>query len=395
MTSGANSIGFYVSGGLILLVGALKLPALMRRRSDTLLRAACLLLFSAGLLMLLAAPQSIVTLNRLTGIPNIAALLVYAVTMAFSGSSLMLIVNWRSVSAGQTRVITRLCATVYSLVIVVLVVLFWAGDTPVEQVTLFDAYYATTPFIREMIVLYLAAQAVAMTAAGFLCWRWSGQVRGSLRAGLYILAPAYLLIVVYDVMRLIAVSARWLGRDLDRLIEISPQFAAPACLLGATGFAVPLAGPRIAETARAIGDLRRLAPLWRQLQDVPTPGAVRATLPWWRTDPAVLLTGRKTALYDALLALAPHADPAVREAAHRSALRRGEDEGRASATADAAMILVARERQRTSSGRLPADVPPASWRSQDLPAISQALASPVVEEAVRTSRPSQKAAHHE
>lgn len=71
------------------------------------------------------------------------------------------------------------------------------------------------------------------------------------------------------------------------------------------------------------------------------------SLPWWRTPPAVLLTGRKTVLYDAILALTPYCDPDVREAALRAALRSGDDEARAAVTAEAAMILVARERQRT------------------------------------------------
>ncbi|MEU0196495.1 MAB_1171c family putative transporter [Streptomyces afghaniensis] len=396
MTSGPSSLGFYVYGFMLLLVCAMKIPAMVRRRHDTLLRAACLLLLAAGCLMIFAAPESIAALNRLTGITNLAAPVVYATTTAFAGASLLLIVNWRPAPPEQTRRLSRLCVTVYGLAIIAIAVLFWAGSTPTEQPTLFDAYYATTPFIREMIVTYLAAQGVAMMAASTLCWRWSREVHGSLRAGLRILAPAYLIIVCYDVLRLIAVTARWTGHNLDFLVDnVSPQLAAPACVLGALGFVLPLAGPRIAETARAVRQLWQLAPLWRVLQDIPTPGAVRAPLPWWRTPPAVLLTGRKTALYDAILALTPYCDPAVREAAYHTALRNEDDQARAAVTADAAMILVARERQRTMPEQLPETTHTLARRPQDLIPLSRSLASPVVQDFLQHYVPLQKAAHHE
>ncbi|MGW0190510.1 MAB_1171c family putative transporter [Streptomyces sp. NPDC003362] len=395
MTSGPSSLGFYVCGLMLLLVCAMKIPALARRRHDTLLRAACLLLFSAGCLMILAAPESIEGLNRLTGVPNFAAPVVYVTTTAFSGASLLLIINWRPAPPERTRRLSRLCVTAYSLTVLAIAVLFRAGSAPVAQPTLFDAHYATTPYIREMIVLYLVAQTVAMTAASTLCWRWSARVHGSLRAGLRILAPAYLIIVCYDVMRLVAVVARWTGHRLDFLVDrVSPLLAAPACVLGALGFAIPLAGPHVVETARVVRQLRQLAPLWRALRDVPTPGAIRASLPWWRTPPAVLLTGRRTALYDAILALSPYCDADVREAAYRAAVRDG-DASDAAVTADAAMILVARERQRALTDQ-PLDVGHgALWRPQDLVPISRALASSVVHDLLHHHVPPQKAAHHE
>ncbi|MET9151926.1 MAB_1171c family putative transporter [Streptomyces griseoflavus] len=397
MTSGPSSLGFYVYGAMLLLVCALKIPALLRRRHDTLLRAACLLLLAAGCLMIFAAPDSITALNRLTGITNFAAPVVYATTTAFAGASLLLIINWRPAPPERTRRASRLCVTAYGLTVLAIAVLFWAGDTPTEQPTLFDAHYATTPFIREMIVTYLTAQGVAMMTASILCLRWSREVHGWLRAGLRVLAPAYLIIVCYDVLRLTAVTARWTGHHLDFLVdEISPRLAAPASVLGILGFVLPLLGPRLADTTRAVRQLRQLAPLWRALRDTPTPGAIRVPLPWWRTPPAVLLTGRKTALYDAILALTPYCDPAVREAAHRTALRHTGDAAHAAVTADAAMLLAARERQRTTTPHRPPDTtPPLPHRPHDLIPLSRSLSSPVVQNFRHPRTPPQKAAHHE
>ncbi|WP_344013562.1 MAB_1171c family putative transporter [Streptomyces thermospinosisporus] len=398
MTSAPSSIGFYLYGALLLLVCALKIPALVRRPRDTLLRAACLLLLSAGLLMILAAPHSIAGLNRHSGIANVSAPVVYVMTTIFSGASLLLIINWRPAPAEQTRRLTRLCLVLYGAASLAIVLLFWAGDAPVEQRTLFDVHYAGTPCIREMIVLYLGAQGAAMTAASVMCWRWSAKVRGSLRAGLTILAVAYLLIVCFVVMRLCAVAARWTGHDLDFLVdEVSVLLSAPAAVLGALGFALPLAGPRLAETVRAIRQLRQLGPLWRALKDVPTPGAVRVPLSWWRNPPAVLLTGRKTALYDAILALTPHCDPEVRDAAHAAALRAGCGDADAARAAEAAMILVARERQRASPLR-PPDATGREVRhaqAQDLITLSRAVTSPLVHHIRDPYMPLQKAANHE
>ncbi|MFG3102273.1 MAB_1171c family putative transporter [Streptomyces sp. NPDC048182] len=389
MTSGSSNAVFYASGVGLLLVCALKVPALIRRRSDSLLRAACLLLLAGGCIMLLAAPRSIVELNRATGVTNFAAPVVYATTTAYSAASLLLIINWRPAPPDRTRRASRICVTVYSLVICALFALFRAGDAPVEQLTLFDAYYANTPYLREMIVTYLLSHGVAAMTTSILCWRWSKQVNGTLRTGLRFLAPAYLLHVCYDIMRLSAVAARWTGHhDLDFLIDqVSPTLAAPSAVLGAIGFALPLIGPRIAATTRIIRQLRHLTPLWQALRHVPTPGAIRTTLPWWRTPPAVLLTWRRTALYDALLALAPYYDHTVRRQAHHAARRKGHTEPTASAIADAAMILTARERQRT-----PPPPPPATgeaqiprWHPPDLVPVSLALTSPVVLDVLATT----------
>ncbi|MEV7521954.1 MAB_1171c family putative transporter [Streptomyces sp. NPDC091371] len=396
MASGTSSLSFYICGIMLLLVCALKVPALLRRRHDTLLRAACLLLFAAGCLMIFAAPASIVALNGFTGIPNFAAPVVYATMTAFAGASLLLIINWRPAAPDGTHRFSRLCVYAYTLATIAVVGFFWAGDAPVEQVTLFDAHYANTPYIREMIVTYLVAQGVAMIAASILCWRWSGEVRGSLRAGLRILAPAYLINACYDVMRLVAVAARWTGHDLDFLVdEVSPLLAAPTSVLGAVGFTVPLVGPRLAGTVHAVRQLRLLAPLWRTLRQVPAQSAVRTSLPWWRTPPTVLLTGRKTALYDALLALTPYCDPDVRATAYHAALLRGEDESSAAVAADAVMILDAVEQQRTDPGRLDHVAQTSTLRGQDLVPLSLALASWTAQDGRDHHVPLEKAARHE
>ncbi|MEH0433862.1 hypothetical protein QBB34_47725 [Streptomyces stelliscabiei] len=374
-----SNLGYYACAITLWLVCALKVPALLRRPHDTLLRTACFLLFVAGWVMVFGAPEAISTLNRITGISNLAAPVVYATMTAFAGASLLLIINWRPAPPEQTRRVSRWCITTCSLTILAIVVLFYAGDAPVEQVTLFDVFYAHTSYIREMILTYLMAQGVAMMAASILCWRWSKRVLGSLKAGLRTLAVAYLAIVCYAILRLTAVAARWTGHNLDFLVApVSIQFAAFSSVLGAVGFALPLLGPRLAQTAGIVRQLHQLAPLWRALQHVPTTGAIRTSLPWWRTPPAMLLTGRKTALYDAMQALTPYCDPAVRATAYRAALNERGDDDTAAVVADAAMILVACERQSNAPDQHQETPQNSAWRAKDLVPLSLALTSPLV-----------------
>ncbi|MEU1535359.1 MAB_1171c family putative transporter [Streptomyces fagopyri] len=374
---GPNNEVFYLCGILLLLICLAKVPALLRRRRDPLLSSVVLLLLDGGLVFFFTAPDTISAINRATGISNFAAPVAYSALAVFGGANLLLLVNWRPSPPERRRRATRICVTAYSLVVVLIIAFFWLGDAPVEQVTLFDWYYADTPWIREMILTYLVAQGVATMTTFVLCWRWSKQVDGFLRAGLRILAPGYLLHVCYDVIKLVAIYGRWTGKQWDFLIDqVAPQTAAPSAALVVIGFTLPLAGPRTAQTVQVLGQLRDLGPLWRELKTVPTPGAIRTSLPWW-SSPAVRLTRRRTSIFDALLTLSPAYDSIVRDEAYQAALERGADAPTAEATADATMIVAARLKQQSgSSGSEPPDTEP--WRPRDLVSLSRALDSPFV-----------------
>jgi len=45
----------------------------------------------------------------------------------------------------------------------------------VERRTDLDTYYASAPFIREMIVLYLVSYMTATAMTTLLCWRWAAR----------------------------------------------------------------------------------------------------------------------------------------------------------------------------------------------------------------------------
>ncbi|MEU1457818.1 hypothetical protein [Streptomyces avermitilis] len=110
----SGDLGFFATGGLLLLACLLKLPALIRARGrDWLLSSICALLLGAGVLF--TAAQSVITfVHQVTGVPNMAAPVVYILLTGFSGASIVLVLNWRGgPDTAQTRRLSRITITAY------------------------------------------------------------------------------------------------------------------------------------------------------------------------------------------------------------------------------------------------------------------------------------------
>ncbi|MFE2147686.1 hypothetical protein ACFXA3_39180, partial [Streptomyces sp. NPDC059456] len=212
-----NGQDYYIPAAALAVSLAFKLPALRNNWRDPLLRSVCALLILAGSVFTFAAPPTIVAVNRWTGVTNFSAPLVYCLITLFSAACLVLIVNWRGGPPEETRRISRRWMLGYAGVVVVLVALFLLGETPVERLRDFDTYYANTPYIQQMIALYLTAHLVAAVVMVAMCWRWSLQVHGWLRIGLMIIVSGYVFNLSYDATKISAVVARWAGHDLDDL----------------------------------------------------------------------------------------------------------------------------------------------------------------------------------
>ncbi|MFI2039742.1 DUF6545 domain-containing protein [Streptomyces bottropensis] len=379
---------FYFSGGLLILACALKLPALIRARGrDWLLSSICALLFLGGWVILLTAESAIIALRRVTGVTNLAAPLIYILLTAFSGASIVLVLHWRGKpDAAHTRRLSRITIVAYATICVLIAVLFAFGETPVERRRDFDIYYATTPYIREMIILYVLAHAVASLATSRLCWRWSHDMRGALRAGLRILATAYLMhFGIYDPAVAGAVVARWAGYDLGFLIEVARAVTAPSAILAAIGFIVPVAGHRSEDAIR----YWRLAPLARAVQ--PVQGAANPLplrLSRWKPALRLRLTQRQAYIADRLVTCRPLFDSLVQERARATALAQGATETGAAAIADAAMIITAIDdhimaNQAALYKPKPLVLGNGAAYTSDLAQISRALGAPIVKSSRR------------
>ncbi|MFF9092011.1 MAB_1171c family putative transporter [Streptomyces sp. NPDC014776] len=377
-----NGLTNYVSCGVLWLGLAVKAPDLVRHRHDPYLRAICAVLGLAGLCFFLGAPPTVGAVNRLGGVTNLAAPLTYAAITAYGAASQVLIVRWRG--GPDVRRTARRWTLAYAGVVVGIGVMFALGDAPVERRTDLDTYYATTPFIGEMIVLYLVAHLTAATVTLVSALSWARQVTGWLRAGLLVLGVGTLGNAGYSATKLVAVAARWSGHHWTALdTGVSPAAAGLGALLTAVGILIPLTGPRLAEWRRAGRAYTRLAPLERELDDVLSRHALRLPRPRWATPPTRLMW-RQTSIHNALGHLDGSYDPLLYAETHEAALHATGDPARARVTAWAAVIAAAARRDReetpgTRPGRTPLTVvPPLSAvpAVASLPAVPPLAAGP-------------------
>ncbi|MEU6097957.1 MAB_1171c family putative transporter [Streptomyces sp. NPDC047079] len=380
---------YYIPATAMAVAFAFKAPALLRSWRDPLLRSVCALLALAASVFFFAAPPTITEVNHLTGITNVSAPLVYALLSAFSASCLVLVVNWRGGPPAVTGTLTRRITMGYGVVMAALVVLFALGDAPVERLRDFDTYYARAPYIREMIVLYLAAMTVAGLAMTVLCWRWALQVHGWLRAGLLVIVTGYLFNLAYLATKFTAVIARWSGGNLDDLSTYAaPALASIGGQVSAVGFCLPLACQRVGDNWATWSTYRRLGPLWRELRPVSTHTGREGRISWW-SSAELQVTQRESDIHDGMLSLYPYFDPAVRARAYDAAVAAGSSPVQARAEADAAMVAAAvRARADDPEGRVIGTAQAAAGphdSPRDLVRMSLALRSSPVVAAVRGS----------
>ncbi|MFE2214651.1 MAB_1171c family putative transporter [Streptomyces canus] len=379
------SIPYWLPGLVLGAALAIKLPSIVKLWRDPLLRAVGGLLLFACAVFLFAAPSTIAWTNRVTGVPNIAAPWVYSLLTALCASWLLLVVHWRdgrSEHHARTRRATRWVVWVYAAVVVAMWVLFALADVPVERIRDLDTYYADTPFMRELILLYLLAHTGASLITSGLVWNWirTAGLDAWLRWGLRFLGVGFATNLLFSAAKLTAVVARWTGHDLDWLnTNIAPAAACVAATLVAIGFIVPHAGQYLHErwlVRRRHRDLRALARLMRTVAGSREPLALRATA-------EMRLIRRETFIRDALLQLSRFMDEDLRGRAYDTALALGFERGRAQALAAAVTILDAVEAGRQAPDTEGDGDPDTTYLLQEIAAVSEALRSPDEIKAVR------------
>lgn len=333
---------YLCSAGVLLIATLFKLWALRKNPKDPLLRSVCATLFTGALLFVTAAPPHLGVINDWFGVPNIAAPVVYCILTAFDGISIVLLIHWRgNEDAERTRRQTRLCLGAYATAMAAIAVLFALGDAPVQRLRDLDTYYATTPYIREMIVLYLAAHTVAAVTMTVLCLRWSRHVPGSLRFGLLTIAAGASCTVLYDVLKYTAVVARWLGANWDWLsTQAAFSLAGLAAVLVATGFLIPPIAQGASSRRRTLQQFQQLKPLWLEVRsELPGTGGAEP-MGWWRSVNLRLMQ-RERDILDALLRLAPYFDASTGRRVYTEALADHAVGSRARGEADACVIASA------------------------------------------------------
>ncbi|MFI5979936.1 MAB_1171c family putative transporter [Streptomyces sp. NPDC051555] len=335
----SQGLDFYIPGAFLVVILLLRLPALWRDPRNELLRSVCAVLALAVCVDFATALPSLVAINRFTGVPNAAAPLVYSLLTAFCGASIVLIIRW---NAGPEKAAwaarwTRRCYRVTAVVVVAINVLFVLGDAPVERLTDMDTYYASTPYIREMLLLYLLAHTANGIIVTALCWVWARQVHGALRAGLILICIGHLFNLAYDGLKFTAIVSRWLGHDRDYLSAgVAPVVASLSVILIGGGFVLPLASQRCSTHWDQWRRFRQLRPLWKELSAATQHTRELAEGP--RASIELRVTQLEADIHDGILTVSPYLDAELRA---RALLRARETAGcaeEAEATADAAAL---------------------------------------------------------
>ncbi|MEU1161716.1 MAB_1171c family putative transporter [Streptomyces sp. NPDC005921] len=378
-------ISFWIPTAVLTTALVIKLPSIVRLWRDPLLRAVGGLLLLGCAVFVFCSPSTITAVNRWAGVPNISAPWCYSLLTAVGASCLLLIIAWRnglSDRSAPTRRAIRWVVAGYAGVIAALWLLFALADVPVERPRDLDTYYATAPFMGEEILLYLLAHCLACVITSRLIWNWvrTEGLDAWLRWGLKLLGVGYLLNLIFDAAKLVAVGARWSGADLDWLsTDLAPPVAALAAILIAVGFILPHAGQYLHDRWRIRLAHRELRPLYRLTRTVHgdgVPFVLRAT-------PELRLTRRETFIRDVLLPLTRRIDTDLDRRSYDAALALGHPPEQARALASAVSILDAVDtRERDIE---PADHGPDTARLlQEIGAVSWVLRRPEEIEAVRT-----------
>ncbi|MGA5121351.1 MAB_1171c family putative transporter [Streptomyces pseudogriseolus] len=380
---------------LLALALVLKLPTFLRASRDPDVRATTLLLTWATAVLVVITPVNIERLNVLTGIPNIAAPWAYSFLTAFCATGLTMIMRWREEPSERRRRRIRRIYWLYAGIIAVLWLTFVLADVPTARIYDLDTYYASTPWMREHILLYIAAHMVSSLVAVSMLWKWFPDVANRwLKAGVVFLQLGFASGLVFDVAKMAAIGARWTGHDWDVLsTQAAPPFALMEAALVALGFIVPQAGPFLQKWIRDQREYRRLGPLWRALR-VPAPAAAKARFgPWTPLD--LRLMQRRQRIHDALRVLSPYFDPALHQRARKAAQARHEtptaDDIAGAITISAAISTY---QQGGPSTALPQGLQGGVVVSDRIEGIASALSHPHILEDVRRRMASTESANH-
>ncbi len=195
-----------------------------------------------------AAPANITWINRASGVPNFAALLVYSLVVCFAGAAFALVLYWRYPAAQASRRV-RVILIGYTAVVAAMVLLFFRSDVGEERQVDFDTHYATQPTIAVFLFVYLVATAVGCGGQAYHCWQGARDeaisARPWLARGLLWYCATGLFPVAFAVIKLVVLLLNWTGEhDFDVLSTAAPLMASLGMIPLVIAMALPAFGPR-------------------------------------------------------------------------------------------------------------------------------------------------------
>lgn len=326
-----------------------KARAWFRDRRNTDLGLTSVMTAGVATVFLFSAPSVYRAFDALTGVANLAMVLLYSSVMLFATGALVLLLRWTD---ARTR--PRTVVTAVSVLWAVAIAAFLMGrPDAVEHPRDFSTAYADAPGVVLFLVLYLAVFGTSLTGLAVLCRRYAGRLHGSwLARGLRVLAAGCWLGLGYCAAKVTGFVFSWAGHDLPWLSNgVAPMAASVAALLVLTGFALPAGGPR----ATAWRRLRRLHPLWQDLvtqaPEVSMGGPARWAA-WWPFADLEWRANRQMAeIRDVQRVVSRYVEPEAVESAREWARRARVDDASLAAVVEAAALR--RGLANRAAGRLP------------------------------------------
>ena len=324
---------------------AQRVRTLRRNWRDPAQATLAVMLTLLGIAFTAAVPPVSAALDRLIGIPNIAAFCIHVAAVGSSFATQILLLLWiRPPGQAWPRVRWRLVAL--GVVLALMTTLFVAAGVR-ERVPHFLLQKADHPLVAAYLLSYVAALTVGLVSNTYICWRYAKVVRNPwLRRGLRITAVGSTITLGYCAARLTNIVALQVGANPEGWEFLVPLCAGTGSLMSFLGLSLPSWAPRV---ARRVGQYRahhRLSRLWRALyRAVPeialhppaSPLVERLRL----RELDLRLYRRVIEIRDARLALRPWFDPAIgAEAAERGA-REGLEGDALAATVEAHQLAAA------------------------------------------------------
>lgn len=179
-----------------------------------------------------AVPSTYQWIGRISGIPNLATLIVYsAITTAVLTNIVWtsyLVVPDMPISATSVSNPRRIMAVNLAVVTAMAILFFASPVHDQSHPTDFDYYYATIGIADVFLAVYLCAYTFGLLRLIVLCVHWIPRVHAQiwLRRGLILLAVGSAVAIGYSIGKAIAITTAWAGISMHSLnITIAPAFA--------------------------------------------------------------------------------------------------------------------------------------------------------------------------
>jgi hypothetical protein len=301
-----------------------------------------------------AVPPTYQWIGCLSGIPNLATLIVYSAIITAVLSNIVwtaYLVAPNTPTSATFVSSPRRTIAVNLAVITTMTALFFASPVHDQShPTDFDYHYATIGSVDSFLAIYLCAYTFGLLRLIVLCIHWIPHVHPQiwLRRGLILLAVGSTIAIGYSIGKAIAITASWAGTSMRSLnVTIAPALASLGAAIMLIGFLCPSLIPQVNKAVMRTWALYRLRPLWSDLGDA-LPNITRTT-PTMRRSIRARLYRRVIEIRDALLMLQPHLCPETTTRAEQLATTLRITSSKRDAAIEAARIAAALHAHRNGS----------------------------------------------